>query len=70
MIVDGTDFNVDYWSRFTSFEEFLNETKQVYENQNNRDQRLKVAYELICIQGQTQGIGYNGRDQAVNRADR
>lgn len=54
MIIDGTGFNLDYWSRF-SLQQFIEEA--VRSNIFNGDiKKITAAYELIRIQGQADGV--------------
>lgn len=64
MTIDGTGFNVDYWSRFT-LEEFIAEG--VRDNVLSGDaDKLKIAYELIRLQGQAGEIRYNAGNEGGN----
>lgn len=64
MMIDGTGFNVEHWTRFNSEDEFVAAALKdgIYLGEANRELKLKVAYELICIQRQAKGVRHIGGD--------
>lgn len=48
MIIENTDFNVEYWSRFSQ-DEFVSQClrDRIFIEYENREELLKLAYQLI-----------------------
>ncbi len=61
MIIDQTGFNLDWWSRFTSVQEFVEAgiREHVFEGENQVE-KLRAAYELISVQSKVTGVRSDG----------
>jgi hypothetical protein len=48
MMIESTDFNQEYWSRFTQ-EEFIKQCMRdgIFQGFSDREQMLKLAYQLL-----------------------
>lgn len=70
MTIDGTGFNVGFWSRFT-LDQFIEEgvKNKVYEGSVHQIEKLKVAYELICVPGSVTNLRLNGGDAGSDSTD-